>query len=66
MEKTTMSIRIRLSIMMFLQYLMFAVWWVQLAGYLGKAEVSATCSPPNCSALDPQAPRSQDILDTRW
>jgi nucleoside transporter len=28
--------------MMFLQYLMFAVWWVQLAGYLGKTEVSAT------------------------
>jgi len=28
--------------MMFLQYLMFAVWWVQLGGYLGKAEVSAT------------------------
>jgi nucleoside transporter len=28
--------------MMFLQYLMFAVWWVQLAGYLSRAEVSAT------------------------
>ena len=42
MDKASTSIRIRLSIMMFLQYLMFAVWWVQLAGYLGKAEVSAT------------------------
>jgi nucleoside transporter len=28
--------------MMFLQYMMFAVWWVQLGGYLGKAGVSAT------------------------
>ena len=28
--------------MMFLQYMMFAVWWVQLAGYLGKTGVSAT------------------------
>ncbi|MHC4430779.1 MAG: MFS transporter [Planctomycetota bacterium] len=42
MEKASTSIRIRLSIMMFLQYLMFAVWWVQLAGYLSRAEVSAT------------------------
>jgi nucleoside transporter len=41
MDKTSMNIRIRLSIMMFLQYLMFAVWWVQLAGYLGKAEISS-------------------------
>ena len=29
-----MSIRIRLSIMMFLQYIMFAVWWQPLAAYL--------------------------------
>jgi nucleoside transporter len=28
------SVRIRLSLMMFLQYLMFAVWWVPLAAYL--------------------------------
>jgi len=27
---------------MFLQYMMFAVWWVQLAGYLGKTGVSST------------------------
>lgn len=34
MEKASTSIRIRLSIMMFLQYMMFAVWWVPLAAYL--------------------------------
>ena len=42
MDKASTSVRIRLSIMMFLQYMMFAVWWVQLGGYLGKAGVSAT------------------------
>jgi nucleoside transporter len=42
MNEMSMNTRIRLSVMMFLQYLMFAVWWVQLAGYLGKSEVSAT------------------------
>jgi nucleoside transporter len=38
----SLNVRIRLSAMMFLQYLMFAVWWVQLGGYLGKAGVSST------------------------
>ncbi|UCD52246.1 MAG: MFS transporter [Phycisphaerales bacterium] len=42
MERMSPSVRIRLSIMMFLQYMMFAVWWTQLAGYLGKSGVSAT------------------------
>jgi nucleoside transporter len=42
MDKASTSIRIRLSAMMFLQYMMFAVWWVQLAGYLGKIGISAT------------------------
>ena len=42
MDKPSTSIRIRLSIMMFLQYMMFAVWWVQLGGYLGKAGISST------------------------
>ncbi len=42
MDAMSPSVRIRLSIMMFLQYMMFAVWWVQLAGYLGNANVSAT------------------------
>jgi nucleoside transporter len=42
MDKASLSIRIRLSVMMFLQYMMFAVWWVQLAGYLGKTGISAT------------------------
>jgi len=42
MDKAAMSVRIRLSIMMFLQYMMFAVWWVPLAAYLKNLEVSAT------------------------
>jgi nucleoside transporter len=42
MSSMSMNIRIRLSIMMFLQYMMFAVWWVQLGGYLGKTGASAT------------------------
>lgn len=42
MEKASMSVRIRLSGMMFLQYMMFAVWWVPLAAYLKNLEVSAT------------------------
>ena len=41
MDKASMSIRIRLSVMMFLQYMMFAVWWVPLAAYLKNLEVSA-------------------------
>ena len=34
MDKVSTSIRIRLSIMMFLQYMFFAVWFVPLATYL--------------------------------
>ncbi|UCG59429.1 MAG: MFS transporter [Phycisphaerales bacterium] len=34
------SVRIRLSIMMFMQYLMFAVFWVPLAAYLGNMGVT--------------------------
>jgi len=36
MDAMPLSVRIRLSVMMFLQYLMFAVWWVPLAAYLTK------------------------------
>jgi nucleoside transporter len=32
----SLSIRIRLSVMMFLQYMMFAVWWQPMAAYLTK------------------------------
>ena len=39
MDKPSTSIRIRLSIMMFLQYMMFAVWWVPLAAYLANMEI---------------------------
>jgi len=42
MNSMSMNVRIRLSIMMFLQYMMFAVWWVQLAGYLAKIGVTGT------------------------
>jgi len=44
MENSGMSlgVRIRLSLMMFLQFMMFAVWWVPLAAYLGKMGVEGT------------------------
>ena len=37
-----LGVRIRLSLMMFLQFMMFAVWWVPLAAYLGKMGVDGT------------------------
>ena len=42
MSSMSMSVRVRLSAMMFLQYMMFAAWWVQLAGYLAKIGVTGT------------------------
>ncbi|MBW7989380.1 MAG: nucleoside permease [Planctomycetes bacterium] len=39
MDKASTGIRIRLSVMMFLQYMMFAVWWMPLAAYLVNMEV---------------------------
>ena len=39
MNGMSMSVRIRLSVMMFLQYMMFAVWWVPLAAYLTNMEI---------------------------
>jgi nucleoside transporter len=42
MDKPSTSIRIRLSIMMFLQYMMFAVWWVPLAAYLKNTGIDGT------------------------
>jgi nucleoside transporter len=38
----SMSVRIRLSIMMFLQYMMFAAWWVQLAQYVDNIGITGT------------------------
>ena len=35
MESMSTSVRIKLSVMMFLQFMLFAVWWVPLAAYLG-------------------------------
>jgi nucleoside transporter len=40
MNAMPLNVRIRLSVMMFLQYMMFAVWFVQLAGYLDKIGVT--------------------------
>lgn len=42
MTAMPLNVRIRLSAMMFLQYMMFAVWFVQLAGYLDKIGVTGT------------------------
>jgi len=39
MNGMSMNVRIRLSVMMFLQYMMFAVWWVPLAAYLTNMEI---------------------------
>ena len=35
-DSMPMSVRVRLSVMMFLQFMLFAVWWQPLAAYLGK------------------------------
>jgi len=42
MEQASIGVRIRLSSMMLLQYMMFAVWWVPMAAYLKNMEVSST------------------------
>ena len=42
MNELSMNIRIRLSVMMFLQYMMFAVWWVPLAAYLTNMEIEGS------------------------
>lgn len=36
------SIKFKLSLMLFLQYMMYAVWWVPLAAYLTNLEVAST------------------------
>jgi nucleoside transporter len=41
-ENMPMTVRIRLSAMMFLQYMMFAVFWVPLAAYLDNMGVTGT------------------------
>ena len=35
MENMSMNVRVKLSVMMFLQFMLFAVWWQPLASYLG-------------------------------
>jgi nucleoside transporter len=42
MERMSMSVRIRLCVMMFVQFMMFAVWWPPLAAYLSKLGLSST------------------------
>ncbi|MEA3367980.1 MAG: MFS transporter, partial [Planctomycetota bacterium] len=40
MAKMPMNVRIRLSVMMFLQYMLIAVWFVQLTAYLKNLEMT--------------------------
>ena len=42
MGSTSMSVRMRLNVMMFLQYMMFAAWWVQLAAYVDNIGITGT------------------------
>jgi len=37
----SMSVRVKLSVMMFLQFMLFAVWWVQLATYLSNIGIES-------------------------
>jgi nucleoside transporter len=38
--KSTLSLNVRLSAMMFFQYMMFAIWWIPLAAYLSRMDLS--------------------------
>ena len=42
MSQITMTKRVQLSAMMFLQYMLFAAWFTQLASYLEKIKVEGT------------------------
>ncbi len=42
MSSMPMSVRMRLSAMMFLQFMLFAVFWQPLAAYLGKLDLNST------------------------
>jgi nucleoside transporter len=42
MSSMSMGVRVRLSVMMFLQYLMFAVWWVPLAAWLTNLQIDGS------------------------
>lgn len=42
--KTNKGVAVRLAVMMFMQYLMFAVWWVPLAAYLTNMGFSESAS----------------------
>ena len=42
METMSPNVRIRLSAMMFLQFMLVAVWFVQLSGYLATLKMSGT------------------------
>lgn len=42
MKAAPTGVKLRLSVMMFLQYMMFAVWWVPMAAYLKNMDVSAS------------------------
>jgi len=51
MEKMSMSIRVKLSVMMFLQFMLFAVWWVPLAAYLKNIGVGGNFVPLILSSM---------------
>jgi nucleoside transporter len=51
MNGMSLSIRIRLSVMMFLQYMMFAVWWQPLAAYLGNIGIGGLYKPAILSSV---------------
>jgi hypothetical protein len=41
MEKqTNLKINLSLGLMMFMQYMLFAIWWVPLAAYLANLDMS--------------------------
>ncbi len=42
MNKFKISCTVKLSVMMFLQYMMFAVWWIPLAAYLANLGMKGT------------------------
>jgi hypothetical protein len=61
MSSMSMSVRIRLSIMMFLQYMMFAAWWVQLAQYVDNIGITGTLKALILSSM-PLVSRGAHVL----
>jgi nucleoside transporter len=51
MSQITMTKRVQLSAMMFLQYMLFAAWWNQLAGYLANMGISGRAKATIMSSM---------------